>query len=327
MTARARAALLFKIGVTLTLLAYLAGKLDWNVFGRILGTIRLDTYGAAVLVLAGSYALNTVRWRLLLAGQGLAIPLRSVISIDLVAMFFNSFLPGSTGGDAMRVYYASRLLHGEMTRLVASVIVDRLIGLSILLSFGYLAFLLRPGIAARFELLQDALRWLPLVLGAALAGSGFALFAPRSSLPRFLGKAVDRAARVPVVGRLMEFGANLRRRPWFLAFAAATTIVGQLVGFLAAYLIARSIGIAIDYPETVLAMAITQTAISIPISVAGHGVREVVLVAIFAAMGVASGRPEIAVAFSVLFFAAQLAWSLVGGIWFTVRPRHPSWHP
>ncbi len=69
-------------------------------------------------------------------------------------------------------------------------------------------------------------------------------------------------------------------------------------------------------------MAITQTAVSLPISVAGHGVSEVVLIGIFSAMGVASGRPESAIAFSVLWFSAQLVWSLVGGVWFAIRPRH-----
>ena len=78
---------------------------------------------------------------------------------------------------------------------------------------------------------------------------------------------------MPVVGRLLEFALQLRRRPWFLALAAGITVVAQLIAFFAAYLIARSIGIAMDYPQTMLVMAITQMAISLPISVAGHGVR------------------------------------------------------
>jgi hypothetical protein len=30
----------------------------------------------------------------------------------------------------------------------------------------------------------------------------------------------------------------------------------------------------------------------------------------------------VAIAFSILLFSAQLFWSLLGGIWFAIRPRH-----
>jgi uncharacterized protein (TIRG00374 family) len=322
MTARARVALLLKIAVTVTLLAYLAGRLDWADLGKTLRGIDAGKYTAGILVVAVAYALTTARWRLLLAGQGLELRYRTAVSIDLVALFFNSFLPGATGGDAMRVYYASRLLRGEVTRLVAAVIVDRLIGLATLLSFGYVAFLLRPGIAARFPALQELLYWLPLVLSAGLAACLVALLVPRRTLPRFAAATVERASSMPVIGRLVVFGRQLRRRPYVLPLAVGVTVAAQLVGFSSAYLVARSIGIAIDYPEIILIMAITQTAISLPISVAGHGVREVVLIGVFAAMGISAGHPEVAIAFSVLLFSAQLFWSLVGGIWFAVRPRY-----
>ncbi len=246
MTPRRRAALLVKIGVTVTLLTYLAGRLDWREIARLLTNIDESIYGAAVLVLASSYAMTTVRWQLLLAGQGLALRIRSAISIDLIALFFNSFLPGSTGGDAMSVYYASALLHGELNRLVASIIMDRLIGLTILLMFGYLAFVLRPGIAARFELLQEVVRWLPLALGIGFAGCMVALFVPPRRLPALVTNAIDRASHIPIVGSLVEFARHLRRKPHVLVLAAVTTIAAQLVGFLAAYLVARSIGIALD---------------------------------------------------------------------------------
>src|SRR5439155_3946872 len=49
---------------------------------------------------------------------------------------YNTFLPGSTGGDVLKAYYAARLAPGHRTRAVMSVIVDRSIGLLALIILG-----------------------------------------------------------------------------------------------------------------------------------------------------------------------------------------------
>src|SRR6266850_8056220 len=100
---------ILKFVITAGLLIYVVGKLDWWEFKQILENINAVTYAVAISVLAIAYALNTVRWQILLRGQSLVLRIRSAISIDLVAVFFNSFMPGATGGDAIRVYYASNL--------------------------------------------------------------------------------------------------------------------------------------------------------------------------------------------------------------------------
>ena len=43
--------------------------------------------------------IGVIRWRLVLAVQGLHLSLGRAVGISLVAHFFNSFLLGSTGGD------------------------------------------------------------------------------------------------------------------------------------------------------------------------------------------------------------------------------------
>ena len=320
---RKKALVAAKIAVTLALLAYIVHRLDWADVGHLLSGVRPGLYLSAVAVLGVSYALVTLRWRSLLVGQGLVLRYRSALSIDLVAAFLNSFLPGATGGDAARVYYASRLFPGELTRLVATAVFDRVLGLFVLLSLGYGAFLLRPAITNGSEFLRRLVTILPPLLACGAVAAGLLLFLPRGSIPGALRRPIERAAHVPIVGRLLLFARGLRQRPQYPLLGIACSLLAQLAGFLAGYLSAHALGLQLDYFEIALTLAIVQTAVSLPISISGYGVREVVLIALFSALGVARGHPEVAVAFSVLLITAQLSWSLAGGVWFLLRRSVP----
>ena len=50
----------------------------------------------------------TVRLWLLLRVQDILLPLRRVTQLYMIGMFFNLFLPGSTGGDAVKFFYLLR---------------------------------------------------------------------------------------------------------------------------------------------------------------------------------------------------------------------------
>src|SRR5205085_4605943 len=56
----------------------------------------------AVAVLVTSLALTVVRWYLLVRAVGLSIRLTDAFRLGLVGFFFNTFLPGSIGGDVVK---------------------------------------------------------------------------------------------------------------------------------------------------------------------------------------------------------------------------------
>jgi hypothetical protein len=88
----------------------------------------------------------------------------------------------------------------------------------------------------------------------------------------------------------------------------------------AGYCIGIGIGLAVTYMQMLVIMTVVICVISLPISIGGHGVREGIFVIMFTAFGViganrqTGGGQEIAILFSLLFFAIPLIWSLVGGI-------------
>jgi glycosyltransferase 2 family protein len=73
-------------------------------------------------VLAGAY-----QWYLLLRMQGIGFGYRACFRTYYSGMFLNNFLPGTVGGDALRVYEVKKGADG-WGKAVASTFLDRLIG-------------------------------------------------------------------------------------------------------------------------------------------------------------------------------------------------------
>ena len=103
--------------------------------GRMVWEADWIYLAAAVLLLPMSYLLTSYRWHVLLEAQQIRIGMARTFVINMVGAFYNSFMPGSTGGDLAKAYYASKHTT-HRTRAVLTVIVDRIIGLLALLVLG-----------------------------------------------------------------------------------------------------------------------------------------------------------------------------------------------
>ncbi len=87
------------------------------------------TLSIAVICLLVSYTLVAIRWHLLLRLKGLYLSFSTVFQVSMIGMFFNSFLPGGVGGDAVRIGYLFRSQPGDRPAAILSVLFDRLMGL------------------------------------------------------------------------------------------------------------------------------------------------------------------------------------------------------
>lgn len=74
-----------------------------------------------------SIAAGAYQWHLLLRMQGIAFGYRACFRTYYSGMFLNNFLPGTVGGDALRVYEVKQGSDG-WGKAVASTFLDRLIG-------------------------------------------------------------------------------------------------------------------------------------------------------------------------------------------------------
>jgi uncharacterized protein (TIRG00374 family) len=103
---------------------------------RMFAGASTDYLLLSLLVIPVIYLITGYRWWLLLRSLEISISLPRALQVNAVGAFYNTFMPGSTGGDVLKAYYAAKLAPAFRTRAVISVIVDRIIGLIALILMG-----------------------------------------------------------------------------------------------------------------------------------------------------------------------------------------------
>src|SRR5882724_11184070 len=90
---------------------------------------------------AGELA-NIFRWQIFLRVQKVQVPLARTAMVFMIGVFFNLFLLGSTGGDVVRAAYLCAEQESKKAGIILSVVVDRLLGMFILVPFGVVIVIL-----------------------------------------------------------------------------------------------------------------------------------------------------------------------------------------
>ena len=84
-----------------------------------------------------------LRWQLFLRMLHIELPLRETSNLFFIGAFFNQFLPGTTGGDVVRVIFLMQDHPENKTEGFLSVAVDRLLAVLVLVIMGLLFSWLR----------------------------------------------------------------------------------------------------------------------------------------------------------------------------------------
>jgi len=87
-----------------------------------------------LLLIGLIFPIQAVRWWMLLRCRGLHVSMRKTFRLTMVGLFFNFCMPGMTGGDVVKAYYAAKG-SGARGYAVMSVIFDRIAGLIGLMVF------------------------------------------------------------------------------------------------------------------------------------------------------------------------------------------------
>ena len=300
--------LAIKLLITATLVAWLAWQADWRQIGALWADLSLRWLVLSVVLHALALLLYAVRWLLLLPGIGASLPRAQVLSVVWLGMFANNFLPAGTGPDVAKVLgLRSEAVSGKS--LLGAVLVERLVGLSAVVTIGAVALLLwaPPGLA---HVPAGLLLVIPAVLLIVLLGP--------------FGDWISRRCRRPGarawrrhLADLLDAVARYRRMPRMLLLAFGLTVVLQTLVVLAY----AALGLAIDAELSLVvyfvAIPTVFLVVSLPVSIGGLGLREGSFVAIMVAAGMAE-QPAIGI--SVLFLLELWLLTLPGGL-FLLRQR------
>lgn len=305
-----------------------AGRYIRPGFLRVVRDIRWPVLAAGSLLFLLQLFVIGYRWWRLLSVQGIAISYREVLRLTWLGTFFNYIVLGTTGGDLIKAYYASRHTPHK-TECLVTVFVDRLLGLIglTLLSVIMLAVVLAgralTGEAGLFAG-EDAGK---LTVAAAVAGGvtagllGLGAFAFSRRL-RWAFRLNEIYRRLPLGGHVGRVGEALRLYRHHLPAlvrAMGHTLIVHLMFVAGIALAGVSLGLPIPWYQYVIYIPLIYIIAAVPIVPGGVGLAESFYVTFFIAW---AGRSEI-LALALLARLIPMFWALPGILVAITGPRIP----
>jgi uncharacterized protein (TIRG00374 family) len=104
-------------------------NLDWRNFYFLL---KWQFILPATFMMFVSFLFITLRWKLILRASGREASFWKLLHLNLMGLFFNYLVPGGLGGDAFKVLAISRDLKMKKRTSFFTVLIDRLVGLFVM---------------------------------------------------------------------------------------------------------------------------------------------------------------------------------------------------
>ena len=243
---------------------------------------------------------NTARWYVVLKTIGADLPAITVAKILYIAEFFNQILLSSIGGDAIRIYITQKSAVG-LSRAITSVLLERIVTLTGLV---LLVVFMQPILADRIGDNPTIYVFPSLAILITLSIVAL-LFLDK------LPKRIQNIGKFRGLKYLAKDAKSLFLSPKRAAIAISLGMVGNIYIAIMAYMIARTVGINVELLECLVLIPPVILITTLPISIAGWGVREGAMVAAFAFVGVPQ---EEAFLMSILFGFANAVLALPGGL-------------
>src|SRR5262245_32735464 len=297
-----------KLLVTGACFGYVSRQIDWRQLSSVIPLLEFRWAALAIFVIMLEIPLAGLRWYNIvdaLAARDQQMTRTAMTAATAVGLFFAQVLP-NVAGEGMRAWLLVRL-GSDWRTAVTSVVIDRGVGVGLLLVLGFVVLLLPSGLTALGGYRDVVL----IVYGALIVvGALGLLLVPNIASP---------LARWRYSRWLATLAADVHRvllgskGPVVLGIAclidAFTVVVIWSLG--------RAQGLALPLPDAMVLFVVMVGAVAVPISIGGWGLRELAVVSLLGAHGIA---PEKALLFSVCFGLALLIGSLPGALAWLLFP-------
>ncbi len=229
----------------------------------------------ALLIALSAMALSFVRWWLLVRCQGITISVIEACRLGAIGFLLSFVSAGSVGGDLFKAIFLAKRSPGKRVEAIASVVVDRGVGLLglVLLVIIALAFVDPPSIEGNRDIKRIG------QAAIALAVVGFSVVA----VLILGGKPIDRLIRWaetwPMIGGLIERIAGplrmFHQHPFAFGISLTLSLAVHLLLVVSIFLIAR--GLYASPPslaDHLVIVPLANVAAALPVAPAGLGVME-----------------------------------------------------
>ncbi|HVO96327.1 MAG TPA: lysylphosphatidylglycerol synthase transmembrane domain-containing protein, partial [Terriglobales bacterium] len=282
---RAKPILVFciKLLVSGGLIAYFLTRIHIERFLHTFANADYSYIGLSLVVYLFAQGVSAVRWLALARPLGIKTPFKDMLRFYLIGMFFNLFAPGTVGGDVSRVYYLvqdeeARASGRSVTTVHAtiSVLMDRAIGMMVLVWLGAAGLLLFPEYAV-----PSTVRTVTLLFALAL----FVATLLTPLLRRFLPEDGH-----PLVVKLRLALRSYRTQWRGLSDATLLSVLVHLIQAWMHVLMGRALGLYIPVSFCIIVYPLVGTFSAIPVSLNGLGLREGGYLYLLSVIGIGSEK-------------------------------------
>ena len=276
--------------------------------------IKFQSMDAGMLTLGIGFmfvqlALGALRWGVVLRVLGGRLSAVKIMMLYYIGAFFATVLPGLVGGDAVRVWCTVKA--GERLPVsLNSVMLERA---AAVLSLAVLVAVTEPLLMAKVPDLPGA--WVFPLLSVAGFGGVFVL--------SILDRLPESLRHWRAVRALSYLAADTRRvafhgKTAFASFFSA--LLGNVNLSLVMWALARGLDIPVSVVDCLVLVPPVFLLTTLPISVAGWGVREAAMVTAFGFVGVTESSSLV---LSIVFGVLNMVTAIPGGIAFlAMGERH-----
>lgn len=273
---------------------FLSKKLDYSQLPELFYSMNYPLLGVALLLQFASIAIAAFRWKLVMESLGFGGGFRFYQDLYFRGFFFSQALPGSVGGDAIRLF-ALRDEGYKIGDSLYGIFIDRVVGLAGLLVISLFALLFAP------SFLTDSVKYTVFFISF----SGLAGFLALLFLHKFFSQERFAALRV-----ILELSSRFFRvyENWQKAsLQMGLSVLIHFLSILCVYSISVSAGLGVEFGAFLCLMPLVILLTILPISFAGWGVREGAMVGLFAMSGASKEAiMAVSIAYGVILIISSL---------------------
>ncbi|MGZ4393542.1 MAG: lysylphosphatidylglycerol synthase transmembrane domain-containing protein [Gaiellaceae bacterium] len=288
-------------------IAYILWKIDLGETAHVLANADPWTFLLAAVITIGAVIPMTWRWQRLLAARGVHDSLTWLGRTYYTSYAFAQVLPTALGGDATRIFSATRRHQNARSEVTGSVLLERALGGFATLALAAVGFALAIG---RYDV--GAYLWIEATILAGSVIGAFVLLSSRARGPLARVAPFLRMLRLDRPLRAAYEGLHgYRSHGGVLAEAFALTLVVQVFRVLAIWLVARSVGVHLSPRPFFVLGPLLFLVMLVPFTVNGIALREAFFVSFLGKLHVGAD-PAFATGF--LFYLLSLAAGIPGAI-------------
>lgn len=306
---------LVRAAVTAALLWAVTTQVEWSGVVRVMRTARPEWFAAGLAAMAVWRVLSGYQMMLLMRQVGSPLGAKAIIEINLIAGFYELFLPARLAGGAVRFARFSGP-NRAWVPVLAAMAFNRFVDTLTLLVLGLGFWAAAPRVPAHGALglgMAGLLAALLAFHGEVKHGVIWSLMKRWPAARRGWDRVPDRvkAAVDRTAGALIRSYKQYRLAHAPMLTTGGLSAARHLLGIVAYVWLARAISIELTWLDVGWVRTVLVLVMMLPVSIAGFGLREGSLVVLLAPLGVPA--PE-AVAFSLLIFALSVIFGLLGGL-------------